>query len=168
MYNEKIIEIFQNPANVGKMTKPDGVGRVGNPVCGDVMEVSIKVKDDVIIDAKFLTFGCTAAIVSTSVATTLIKGKTIEEALKVTNQDVLKQLGEMPPVKIHCSVLAEEAIAAAIADYKTKQSKKDKKIKKNLSKQENISEIENEEEPNTENQIETKFTDDLSDLYDEE
>ena len=110
-----------NPRNVGKMDDADGVGEVGNPKCGDIMKVYIKVKDNVIYDIKFNTFGCASAIATSSMATELIKGKTIEEALELTNKAVAEALDGLPPVKMHCSVLAEEAIKAAIDDYKSKQ-----------------------------------------------
>ncbi|HOB64816.1 MAG: Fe-S cluster assembly scaffold protein NifU [Clostridiales bacterium] len=121
MYNEKVLEIFANPRNVGEIENADGVGTVGNASCGDIMKVYLKIENDVIVDAKFKTFGCAAAIASSSVATEMIKGKTIEEALKIRNADVVEQLEGLPPQKIHCSVLAEEAIAAAIENYRSKQ-----------------------------------------------
>ncbi|HOK81301.1 MAG TPA: Fe-S cluster assembly scaffold protein NifU [Clostridia bacterium] len=121
MYNEKVLEIFANPRNVGEIENADGVGTVGNASCGDIMKVYLKIENDVIVDAKFKTFGCAAAIASFSVATEMIKGKTIEEALKIRNADVVEQLEGLPPQKIHCSVLAEEAIAAAIENYRSKQ-----------------------------------------------
>lgn len=117
MYSEKVLEHFRNPRNVGKIENPDGVGKVGNPVCGDVMVMYLKIKDNIIEDAKFETFGCGAAIATSSMATELIKGKTVEEALSVTNKAVAEALGGLPPHKMHCSVLAEEAIQAAINDY---------------------------------------------------
>jgi nitrogen fixation NifU-like protein len=120
MYNDKVIEHFSNPHNVGEMEHPDGEGTYGSPVCGDMMKISIKVKDGVIVDAKFKTFGCGSAIASSSVATDMIIGKTIEEALAVTNGDVLDELGGLPPIKIHCSVLADHAIKSAIYDYAQK------------------------------------------------
>ncbi|MCM8756869.1 MAG: Fe-S cluster assembly scaffold protein NifU [Candidatus Omnitrophica bacterium] len=123
-YTEKVMEHFRNPRNMGKMDNPDGVGRVGNPVCGDVMQISIKVKDNRIVDIKFETFGCGAAIATSSVVTEMAKGKTLEEAEKITNQEVVERLGGLPPVKKHCSVLAEEGLKAAIADYRAKQAGK--------------------------------------------
>jgi nitrogen fixation NifU-like protein len=108
---------FMNPRNVGEMENPDGVGQVGNPVCGDIMKMYIKVKDNVITDIKFQTFGCGAAIATSSMATELIKGKTLDEALKLTNQAVAEALDGLPKIKMHCSVLAEEAVQAAIDDY---------------------------------------------------
>lgn len=120
-YNEKVIENYANPKNVGKIEDADGIGEVGNPVCGDIMRIYLKIKDNKIMDVKFQTFGCGAAIASSSVSTEMIKNKTLEEALKITNQDVVNELGGLPPVKLHCSVLAEEAIRKAIADYYFKQ-----------------------------------------------
>ena len=124
MYNQKIIETLSNPKNVGEIANPDGVGTVGNASCGDIMQMFLKIENDIIVDAKFKTFGCGAAIASSSVATQLIIGKNIEEALKVTNADVVETLEGLPPQKIHCSVLAEEAIAEAIKDYRSKNEKK--------------------------------------------
>ncbi|WP_438315555.1 Fe-S cluster assembly scaffold protein NifU [Candidatus Caldatribacterium sp. SIUC1] len=124
MYTEKVLEHFRNPRNVGRIEDADGVGKVGNPVCGDVMVVYLKIRDDRIEDAKFETFGCGAAIATSSMATELIKGKTIEEALGVTNKAVAEALGGLPPHKMHCSVLAEEAIRAAIEDYQAKRRRK--------------------------------------------
>lgn len=121
MYNQKVIETFANPKNVGEIENADGVGTVGNAKCGDIMQVFLKIENDVIVDAKFKTFGCAAAIASSSTATEMIKGKTIEEALKIKNSDVVEALEGLPPQKIHCSVLAEEAIAEAIKDYRAKQ-----------------------------------------------
>ena len=122
MYNEKVIEAFRNPKNVGEIENPDGVGTVGNASCGDIMQISLKIENDIIIDAKFKTFGCTAAIATSSTATEMVKGLTIEEALKVTNKKVVETLGGLPAQKLHCSVLAEEAIKKAIEDYKAKQN----------------------------------------------
>jgi nitrogen fixation NifU-like protein len=113
---------------VGKIENPDGVGKVGNPVCGDVMVMYLKIKDDVIEDAKFETFGCGAAIATSSMATELIKGKTIREALSVTNKAVAEALGGLPPHKMHCSVLAEEAIQAAINDYLEKNGRSHEQV----------------------------------------
>ncbi len=117
-YSEKVLEHYQNPRNLGEIENADGVGMVGNPVCGDMMKITIKVRDDRIEDVKFKTFGCGAAIATTSIVTELIKGKMLEEALQVTNQDVVEALDGLPPVKVHCSLLAEEAIKAAIEDYR--------------------------------------------------
>lgn len=120
-YNEKVIENYANPKNVGKIENADGVGEVGNSVCGDIMRMYLKVENNKIVDAKFQTFGCGAAIASSSVSTEMIKNKTLEEALQITNKDVVNELGGLPAVKLHCSVLAEEAIRKAIADYYSKQ-----------------------------------------------
>lgn len=117
MYSEKVMDHFTNPRNVGEIENPDGVGTVGNAKCGDIMQMFIKVEDDVITDVKFKTFGCGAAIATSSMATEMIKGKTIDEALKLSNKAVVEALEGLPPVKIHCSVLAEEAVKAAVADY---------------------------------------------------
>ena len=125
MYSEQVLNEFFNPQNVGVIKGASGVGKVGNPACGDIMKVYIMVEDDKIVDAKFQTFGCAAAIASSSVATRMIIGKTIEEALKITNQDVIRELGgEMPAAKIHCSILAEEAIRAAVDNYYKKRDRK--------------------------------------------
>ncbi len=121
MYSKKVLDTFANPMNVGEIENPDGVGTVGNASCGDIMQVFLRIENDIIVDAKFKTFGCTAAIASSSIATEMIKGKTPEEALQVKNADVVEALEGLPPQKIHCSVLAEEAIAAAIADYRSKK-----------------------------------------------
>ncbi len=123
MYNEKVLEHFRNPRNVGKIEDANGIGRVGNPVCGDVMVMYLRIRDERIEDAKFETFGCGAAIATSSMSTELIKGKSIEEALRVTNKVVAEALGGLPPHKMHCSVLAEEAIKAAIEDYRRKKNK---------------------------------------------
>ena len=117
LYSERVMEHFQHPRNVGEMESPDGIGHVGNPVCGDIMELYIKVKDDIIIDAKFKTFGCGAAIATSSMVTEMVKGKTIEEALKISNKAVAEALDGLPPIKMHCSALAEEALKLAIEDY---------------------------------------------------
>lgn len=119
-YSEKVMDHFKNPRNVGEIENPDGIGHVGNPMCGDVMEMYIKVKDNVIIDAKFKTFGCGAAIATSSMATELVIGKTIDEARQITNKVVAKALDGLPPIKMHCSNLAEEALGAAINDYRSK------------------------------------------------
>ena len=123
-YSEKVMDHFRNPRNVGEIENPDGVGHVGNPMCGDVMEMYIKVKDNVIFDAKFKTFGCGAAIATSSMATELVIGKTIEEAQQITNKVVAEALDGLPPIKMHCSNLAEEALEAAIKDYKEKLAHK--------------------------------------------
>ena len=114
---------FKNPRNVGEIPDADGIGNVGNPVCGDIMRLYIKVKDGRILDAKFKTFGCGAAIATSSMVTELVKGKTIEEALKVSNSAVAEALGGLPKIKMHCSVLAEEALKSAIDDYMKKNKK---------------------------------------------
>jgi nitrogen fixation NifU-like protein len=122
-YSQKVMEHFMNPKNVGQIENPDGVGHVGNPICGDIMELYIKVKDNIIIDAKFKTFGCGAAIATSSMVTELVKGKTIEQALEISNKTVAEALDGLPPVKMHCSMLAEEALKLAIEDYQKKQKK---------------------------------------------
>ena len=124
MYNEKVIEVFSNPKNVGVIENADGVGTVGNATCGDIMKIYLKIDNGVITDAKFQTFGCAAAIATSSTATEMIKGKTVEEAEKLTNAAVVESLGGLPAQKRHCSVLAEEAIAEAIKDYRSRQAKK--------------------------------------------
>ncbi len=124
MYNAKVLETFANPKNVGEIENASGVGTVGNASCGDIMQVFLKIKDDKIVDAKFKTFGCAAAIASSDTACEMIKGKSLEDALKIKNSDVVETLEGLPPQKIHCSVLAEEAIAEAIKDYRAKQAKK--------------------------------------------
>ena len=124
MYSDKVMDHFTNPRNVGELENPDGVGEVGNARCGDIMRIYLKVENDVIVDVKFKIFGCGAAIASSSMATELIKGKTIDEALLITNKAVTQALDGLPPVKLHCSVLAEEAIQKAINDYKEKQKNK--------------------------------------------
>lgn len=122
-YSEKVMEHFRNPRNVGEIENPDGIGYVGNPVCGDIMELYIKVKDNIIVDAKFKTFGCGAAIATSSMVTELVKGKSIDEALAISNRAVAEALGGLPPIKMHCSVLAEEALKSAINDYLKKRDK---------------------------------------------
>lgn len=116
-YSEKVMDHFANPRNVGEIENADGVGTVGNATCGDIMQMFLKIEDDIIVDVKFKTFGCGAAIATSSMATELIKGCTIKEALAMTNKAVVEALGGLPAVKIHCSVLAEEAVKAALADY---------------------------------------------------
>ena len=120
MYSEKVMDHFENPRNVGVIEDASGVGTVGNPVCGDVMKMYLKIEDNIIKDVKFKTFGCASAIATSSMATELIKGKSVDEALNITNKAVAEALDGLPPVKMHCSVLAEEAIKAAIEDYKSK------------------------------------------------
>jgi len=117
VYSTKVMDHFRDPHNVGFIEDADGVGKVGNPVCGDIMELTIKVENDVITDAMFRTFGCGAAIATSSMVTDMVKGKTIDEALKVTNQAVAEALGGLPKLKMHCSVLAEQALKLAIQDY---------------------------------------------------
>jgi len=116
-YNEKVMEHFRNPRNVGEIKNPDGIGHIGNPVCGDIMELYIKVENEVIVDAKFKTFGCGAAIATSSMITELVKGKKVTEALNISNRAVAEALGGLPPIKMHCSVLAEDALKKAINDY---------------------------------------------------
>lgn len=120
-YSEKVMDHFMNPRNVGVLEDADGVGRAGNPVCGDLMEMSVKISDGVIADIKFRTFGCGAAIASSSMATELIKGKTIDEALQISNRAIAEALEGLPPIKMHCSVLAAEALRATLADYYTRR-----------------------------------------------
>ncbi|ASS40728.1 Fe-S cluster assembly scaffold protein NifU [Eubacterium minutum ATCC 700079] len=123
LYNDKVMDHFMNPRNVGDFENPDGTGTYGSPVCGDMMQVQIKVEDDIIKDAKFKTFGCGSAIASSSVATEMIIGKSIDEALEITNKTIIDELGGLPPVKVHCSVLADHAIKSAIYDYAQKTGK---------------------------------------------
>ena len=123
MYTEQVMDHFTNPRNMGEMADASGVGTVGNAKCGDIMRIYIKVENDVIVDVKFKTFGCGAAIATSSKATELVMGKTIDEALQITNKMVMEELGGLPPVKVHCSVLAEEALHAAIKDYKERLEK---------------------------------------------
>ena len=117
MYTNKVMEHFTNPRNVGKIIDADGIGEVGNAKCGDIMKIYLKIEDGIITNVKFKTFGCGAAIATSSIATEMIKNKTIEEALKLTNKSVLEALDGLPPIKVHCSVLAEQAVKAAISDY---------------------------------------------------
>lgn len=125
-YSKKVIQYFKNPKNMGKIENADGIGKVGNPVCGDVMYVYIKVEGGEIKDVKFQTMGCIAAIATSSMITELAKGKTLEEARKITNKDVAKSLGSLPPLKMHCSNLAAEALHKAIEDYEKKNKGKEK------------------------------------------
>ena len=125
-YTEQVMDHFMNPRNMGEMEDASGVGTVGNAKCGDIMRIYIKVENDVITDVKFKTFGCGAAIATSSKATELVKGKTLDEALKITNQMVMDSLGGLPPVKVHCSVLAEGALHAAIQDYKDRLARGEK------------------------------------------
>ncbi len=131
LYSDEVMDHFRNPRNVGDMEDPDGSGHVGNPVCGDIMELYIKVKDDIITDAKFKTFGCGAAIATSSMVTEIVKGKTIEEALKISNKTVADALGGLPAAKMHCSVLAEEALRSAIDNYRGKGQDNDTKAEGN-------------------------------------
>ena len=126
LYSEKVMEHFRNPRNVGEIENPDGIGHVGNPVCGDIMELYIKVNDSTIVDAKFKTFGCGAAIAASSMVTEILKGKSIEKALNISNQEVAEALNGLPPPKMHCSVLAEEALKSAIEDYLIKSKRRQK------------------------------------------
>lgn len=121
IYNEKVMDHFEHPRNVGTIENADGIGTVGNPACGDIMKMYLKIENDLIVDAKFKTFGCGAAIATSSMVTELIKGKTIPEARKISNKTVTEALGGLPKNKLHCSVLAEEAIEAALNDYYKKK-----------------------------------------------
>ena len=123
MYSDKVMDHFSNPRNVGELEDANAIGEVGNSKCGDIMKIYMKIDNDVIQDVKFKTFGCGAAVATSSMATELVKGKTVEEALKLTNQAVMEALDGLPPAKVHCSVLAQEAIHSAIADYYQKQGK---------------------------------------------
>lgn len=120
IYSEKVMDHFTNPRNVGELPDANGVGEIGNAKCGDIMKIYLKIEKDIIQDVRFKTFGCGAAIATSSMATELIKGKPLDEALKLTNKAVVEALDGLPPVKVHCSVLAEQAIKAAIADYYTR------------------------------------------------
>lgn len=124
MYNDKVIEVFKNPKNVGEAENYNAIGTVGNENCGDIMQITMRIEDDIIKDAKFKTFGCAAAVASSSVATDMIIGKTVDEALAIKNKDVVETLEGLPPQKIHCSVLAEEAIKLAIENYRSNTSQK--------------------------------------------
>jgi nitrogen fixation NifU-like protein len=124
MYSEKVMELFKKPHNLGRMKNPDGIGKVGNPICGDVMYIYIKVKDNKIKDVKFETFGCAAAIATSSMITDLARGKTLEDALKITREDIAKEVGGLPVIKLHCSNLAADALHEAIKDYLKKRGKK--------------------------------------------
>lgn len=148
MYSEKVIDHFMNPRNVGEIEDAQGVGQVGNAKCGDIMKMYLKIENDIIVDAKFKTFGCGAAIATSSKATELIIGKTVDEALKVTNKAVADSLGGLPPVKMHCSNLAEEAIKAAIEDYRAKTGQSDLNTENNACSRrcEDIDRIKNEHE----------------------
>ena len=121
LYSEKVMEHFRNPRNVGVIENADGVGEVGNAKCGDIMKIYLKIENDIVTDVKFETLGCGSAIASSSMATEMIRGRSIEEALELTNQAVTEALGGLPPHKVHCSVLAEEAVRAAVKDYYDRQ-----------------------------------------------
>ena len=123
MYTEQVMEAFKNPQNVGEIENPDGFGKVGNETCGDIMQITLRIENEVIVDAKFKTFGCAAAVATSSTATQMVIGMTVEQAYQLTNKVVVEKLGGLPVQKIHCSVLAEEAIKAAIEDYRAKQAK---------------------------------------------
>ena len=120
MYTEKVMEYFTNPRNVGEIEDPDGVGEVGNPVCGDVMKITIRVEDGRVADVKFKTLGCAAAIATSSITTEMAKGRTLDEALQITREQVAEQLGGLPPNKMHCSNLAAEGLHKAIEDYRSR------------------------------------------------
>lgn len=120
-YSKKVMDHFMNPRNTGELADANAIGEVGNPVCGDIMKMYLKIENDVIVDVKFKTFGCGAAVATSSIATELIKGKTIKEALELSNKAVVEALDGLPPVKLHCSVLAEQAVKSAISDYYTRQ-----------------------------------------------
>jgi len=122
-YSDKVMDHFSNPRNVGEIPDASGVGTVGNPVCGDVMKMFLKIENGIVVDAKFKTFGCGAAVATSSMVTEMVKGKTIDEALAISNKAVAEALGGLPPVKMHCSVLAEEALRSALKDYFVKQGK---------------------------------------------
>ncbi|QEK12103.1 Fe-S cluster assembly scaffold protein NifU [Crassaminicella thermophila] len=122
MYSEKVMDHFTNPRNVGEIENADGVGQVGNAKCGDIMKIYLKIENDIIEDVKFKTFGCGSAIASSSIATEMIKGKTIQEALELTNKAVVEALGGLPAAKVHCSILAEQAVKAALLDYAQKNN----------------------------------------------
>ena len=143
MYTDKVMDHFEHPRNVGELENPSGMGTVGNPKCGDIMKMYLKIENNVIVDVKFLTFGCGAAIATSSMATEMVKGKTIEEAMQVTNKAVMEALDGLPPVKVHCSLLAEEAIHAALWDYAEKHGIKIQGLEKPKS---DISEHDEDEE----------------------
>lgn len=130
MYSEKVVDHFTNPRNVGEIENADGVGQVGNPVCGDIMKIYLKIENNIIVDVKFKTFGCGAAIATSSMATELIKGKSVIDALELSNKAVVEALDGLPPVKLHCSVLAEEAVKVAILDYYKKTGKDTTELEK--------------------------------------
>ena len=142
-YSEKVMDHFANPRNVGQIEDADGIGEVGNPKCGDIMKVYLKIENGIIEDAKFKTFGCGAAVATSSMATELVKGKTIQEALEITNKAVMEALDGLPPVKVHCSCLAEEALHAALWDYAQKNGVVIEGLKKPVN---DIEELHNMEE----------------------
>ncbi|ONI45414.1 Fe-S cluster assembly scaffold protein NifU [Candidatus Epulonipiscium fishelsonii] len=144
MYSEKVIDHFMNPRNVGEIKDASGSGTVGNAKCGDIMKVDLKIENGVIKDAKFKTFGCGAAIATSSIATEMIIGKTVEDALKVTNTSVMEALDGLPPVKVHCSLLAEEAVQSALWDYADKNNLVIEGLKKPAPDQEHHHDIDNE------------------------
>jgi len=121
MYSEKVMDHFKNPRNMGNIKDADGIGEIGNPICGDIMKLYIKIKDNIITDIKFETLGCGAAIATSSMITEMAGGKTLEEAIKISREDVANELGGLPPIKMHCSNLAADALKKAIEDYKNKQ-----------------------------------------------
>jgi len=121
LYTDKVMDHFENPRNVGEISDADGVGQVGNPTCGDIMKIYLKINDNVIEDVKFKTFGCGAAIATSSMVTEMVKGKTLDQAMQISNKMVAEALGGLPPKKMHCSNLAADALQAAIEDYKAKQ-----------------------------------------------
>jgi nitrogen fixation NifU-like protein len=123
-YSDKVMDHFQHPRNVGEIPDASGIGTVGNPICGDVMKMFLKIENHIVVDAKFKTFGCGAAVATSSMVTEMVKGKTIEEALKISNRAVAEALGGLPAIKMHCSVLAEHALRAALADYYKRQGQK--------------------------------------------
>ena len=143
MYSEKVIDHFMNPRNVGEIENADGVGTVGNAKCGDIMRIFLKVENDIITDVKFKTFGCGAAVATSSMATELVLGKTVQDALQVTNKAVMEALDGLPPVKVHCSLLAEQAIHAALWDYAQKNGIEIECLEPPV---EDIDELEEEEE----------------------
>ena len=142
-YSDKVVDHYTNPRNVGKIEDASGIGEVGNPVCGDIMKMFIKVENNVIVDVKFKTFGCGAAIATSSISTEMIKGKTIEEALKLKNSDVVEALDGLPPVKIHCSLLAEQAIHSALWNYAEKKGIKIEGLEKPVN---DVSELDDDDD----------------------
>src|SRR5678815_3184454 len=138
LYNPTVMDHFMNPRNMGDLKDADGVGEVGAAACGDIMKISLKIKDGKISDARFKTFGCGSAIASSSMATELIKGRTIEDAMNFSNQEVVEALGGLPPVKIHCSVLAEEALKAALEDFVKRHPEEANAVKSEASKEDKL------------------------------